>query len=207
MSADPAQEFQRVFEALKRRGLLLVSDKAFPSVSGLIVGEPLKGSWWSHPLAHTIFGVNEMLEDHKDVLITKLIDGKVTFVHRRMWKHVYAVGAGGEAWQTKGLSTAATTLLRKIKKEERLDTSKIGPISGVKVGDVARELEERLLIHAEQIHTESGAHAKIVETWDHWANRVGLKERKTDPEFARQFLEKRVNELNRQFGARAKLPS
>ena len=95
MTADPAQEFQKVFDALEDFGLLLVSDSTFPSVSGFIARSPIKGSWWSHPLAHTIFGVNEILEDHKDVLITKLVVAKVTCIHRVMWTSVYAVATGG----------------------------------------------------------------------------------------------------------------
>ena len=38
MTADPAQEFQKVFAALRDFGFLLVSDRAFPSVGGLITG-------------------------------------------------------------------------------------------------------------------------------------------------------------------------
>ena len=206
MTVDPAQAFQRVFDALRMHGLLLVSDKTFPSVSGLIVGEQLKGSWWSHPLAHTIFGVNEILEDHKDVLITKLVDRKVTFVHRNIWKHVYAIATDEAPWQVKDLSAEEKALLKRIQNEERLDTTKLRPGAGVKVGDVVRVLEERLLIHSEQVHTESGAHAKIIETWDNWANQSGLKERRIAPAVGKQFLETRVKELNTQFGARSKLP-
>ena len=206
MTADPAQEFQKVFNVLKTNVLLLVSDRNFPSVSRVIAGEPLRGSWWSHPLAHAIFGVNEILEDHKDVLITKLLDSKVTFVHRSGWKHVYAIGTGGEAWQTKNLSIPAKTLLKDVRKQERFDTSELRLVGGVKVGDVVRELEARLLIHAQQIHTESGAHAKIIETWDSWANRVGFKDRTCNVDLAKNFLERRVKELNEQFGSNAKLP-
>jgi len=206
MTADPAQEFQKIFAALKDYGLLLVSDRAFPSVAGLIAGSPIKGSWWSHPLAHTIFGVNEVLEDHKDVLITKLIDGKVTFVHRTVWPYVFAVASGHEEWQTDGLSTAAKTLLKQLQKEKRLDTTTLSSLKGKKIGDVTRELEQRLLIHSEQIHTASGAHAKIIEPWDGWADRVRLSARQTDPGEAKLFLENHVKELNRKFGSNARLP-
>lgn len=205
MTADPAQEFQKIFHALRTHGLLLVSDKAFPSVSGFIAGKPLKGSWWSHPLAHTIFGVNEMLEDHKDVLIAKLVDHKVTFVHRSIWEQVYAIATDRAIWQTKGLSKAAKDLLNTIEIEATLESSQLA-MTGVKVGDAIRELEVRLLIHSAQVHTDSGAHAKIVETWDTWADRAGLKERRTDPDVAKEFLADRVKELNHQFGSCAKLP-
>ena len=206
MTADPAQEFQKVFAALRDFGFLLVSDRAFPSVGGLITGGPVKGSWWSHPLAHTIFRVNELLEDHGDVLICKLVDGKVTFVHRTMWADVFAVATSGEEWQTDGLSTAAKTLLKQLQKEKRLDTTTLSSLKGKKIGDVTRELEQRLLIHSEQIHTASGAHSKIVETWDSWADRVGLKDRGTEPKSAKHTLEKRVKELNEKFDSNARLP-
>lgn len=206
MTADPAQEFQKVLAALGSFGLLMVSDNAFPSVSGLVVRERVKGSWWSHPLAHTIFGINELLEEHRDVLITKLVAGKVTFVHRKLWPQIYAIGTAGEDWQMKGLSPAAKALFEKAQKKGSVDTSKLGAVHGMKPGDAARELELRLLIHAEQVHTELGAHAKIVETWDAWADRVALKDRGTDSKAAKQLLENRVKELNKKFGARAQLP-
>jgi hypothetical protein len=206
MTADPAQEFQKIFAALKDYELLLVSDRTFPSVGGLITGSPIKGSWWSHPLAHTIFGVNEVLEDHKDVLITKLIDGKVTFVYRTMWPYIFAVATANEGWQTNDLSIAAKSLFEQLQKKERLNTSKLHQVKGIKLGDVTRELEQRLLVHTEQIHTESGAHAKIVETWSSWADRVGMKDRTVEPEAAKRSLQERVEQLNRKFRAKARLP-
>jgi len=206
MTADPAQEFQKILAALRDVGFLLVSDRAFPSVGGLITGGPVKGSWWSHPLAHIIFGVNELLEDHGDVLICKLVDGKVTFVHRTMWANVFAVATCGEEWQTDGLSSTAKTLLKQLQKEKRLDTTTLSSLKGKKIGDVTRELEQRLLIHSEQIHTSSGAHAKIIETWESWADRVRLNVRQTDPGEAKLFLENHVKEINRKFGSNARLP-
>jgi len=206
MTGDPVEEFEKILKVLKDYGALLVSDSAFPSVTGLIVGKSVRGSWWSHPLAHTIFTANEMLEEHRDVLITKLISGKVTFLHRTMWTHVYAMATASEDWQTRSLSDAAKRLLKKVRNEGTVDTSNLDSVQGLKPGDVARELERGLLIHATQVHTDSGAHAKIIETWDSWANRVGLKNRGTDPQKAKQFLEKRVRELNEKFGARAQLP-
>jgi hypothetical protein len=206
MTADPAQEFQKVFDSLKKLGLLVVSDTTFPSVTRLITGERMKGSWWSHPLAHTIFNVNEMLEDHKDVLIVKLVSGKVTFVHRTLWPNLYAIGTARDEWQMKGLSAPAKALLQKLEKESELDTKKLRSTQGVKPGDTARELESRLLVHSAQVHTESGAHAKKIATWQHWAMRVGLKETSIDSQTARRVFQERVAELNNQFMANGRLP-
>ncbi len=59
-----------VLAALKRGGLLLKQDKRLPSVVGVLTGESLSTSWWSHPDAHRIFAVLEKLADHPDVLFT-----------------------------------------------------------------------------------------------------------------------------------------
>lgn len=206
MTGDIITELPKVLATLESFGLLLVSDRAFPSVAGLVAGEPVRGSWWSHPQAHTIFAVNEMLEDHKDVLITKLIDGKVTFVHRTMWQQVYVIGTAREVWQMEGISPAARILLKKVEKQTSIETDKLRAIQGTKPGDVARELELRILIHAEQVHTESGAHAKRIESWDSWAKRVRFKARPGDQKSAKLLFENRVSQLNNKFGSCAKLP-
>src|SRR5947207_13341485 len=84
--------FDDVLEALARHGLLLLaSDSLFPSVVSLIAGEQVRGSWWGHPLGHTIFRIASELDDHPDVLSCKLLAGKVTFVHRRLWPELQAV--------------------------------------------------------------------------------------------------------------------
>jgi hypothetical protein len=46
---------QRLIAALETGGLLLLQDKLFPSAVGLITGESLAGSWWSHPRGNDIF--------------------------------------------------------------------------------------------------------------------------------------------------------
>ena len=96
-----------VMDRLKQDGFLLESDQKLPSVCTLITGEPLKSSWWSHPKAQVIFQVNELLEDHPDVMITKLVSGKVTFIHRKLWPEILAIGAAREPWQVEGLSPSA----------------------------------------------------------------------------------------------------
>jgi len=56
-----------------------------PSIAEVIAGEPVRGSWWSHPKSHEIFAVTRTIRDSKDVLVCRLIRGKITFVHRRLW--------------------------------------------------------------------------------------------------------------------------
>ncbi len=200
--------FKLVFDQLRKSGFLLESDPKLPSVCTLITGEPLRGSWWSHPQAQTIFQVNEQLEDHKDVLITKLLSGKVTFVHRKLWPAILAIGIAREPWQMKSLPDAARTLLKLIDAGGSLTTDKLSwPKSEKKKsGDAARDLEKRLLVVGSQFHTEGGLHAKLLETWDHWAKRIGFKAATVAAESAKKNVEKRVLKVNQQFGASAKLP-
>lgn len=205
METDTATHFQRVFLQLKKYGFLLEYDASLPCVCKLIAGVKVRGSWWAHALSHEIFAVNEQLGDHPDILITKLISGKVTFVHRDLWRELYSIGKAREEWQMKNLSTPALLLLKEINKVGSLTTNHLGSSFGVKPGDSARDLERRLLIHSEQFHTASGAHSKMLETWETWAERVGVKPHR-GPTSAKSRIEKRVTLVIEEFGGEAKLP-
>lgn len=158
---------ERILRCLKERGILLEQDKVLPNVVSLITGETLKSSWWSHRRSHEIFACLTDLADHPDVLFTKLVAGKVTLVHRRLWSALLAVGTSREAWQSRRLSSEATSLLKKVEK------------SGVVLasGPPAKELERRLLAVAREEHTASGEHKMVVESWSHWAKRERCQSR------------------------------
>ena len=71
---------------LVEHGMLLQSARGpVPNVAELVAGEPIKGSWWGHPKGHAIFAELQVLDDSPDVVRLRLINGKVTFVHRRLW--------------------------------------------------------------------------------------------------------------------------
>jgi len=112
----------------------------------------VKGSWWSHPRAHEIF---RKLEELDDAIATKLIAGKVTFVHPRLLPALGAVGRAREPWQMRGLSPAARRLLSRVDREGSVRAS----------GPAAKELQERLLVNAHEVHTESGRHETVLEAW------------------------------------------
>lgn len=206
MTAGIKKEFDRIWLQLQKLGLLLLSDSALPNVSRIVAGEKISGSWWSHEAGQKIFLVGEMLEDHADVLIMKLVSNKVTFVHRELWKHVYSIGVARDDWQMKKLSPVAKRLLQALDDQDWLQTNKLGKAFGPKPSETARELESRLLLHANQIHTESGAHARVIETWGSWAKRVGFRASAKNPATARRFLEQRLAKMNKEFGGNGKLP-
>lgn len=150
--------------------------------------------------------MNELLADHKDVMLTKLISRKVTFVHRKLWRQIYAIGTSREDWQIKNLSAPARLLLKRLEQSGTVTTNKLGPSFGKKPGETARELEERLLIHAEPFHTESGAHSKLLETWNVWANRIGFCALPMKPVSAKRRIQQRLSILNEEFEGRGRLP-
>src|SRR5438132_11281565 len=113
MSTDEMESdaFQETFKLLKQFGLLMLSDAQLPSITTLVAGKPIRGSWWGHPKAHDIFRVVSRIAEHPDVAVTKLIAGKITFVHRKLWPALLAVATAREAWQMNGLSQKARNLL------------------------------------------------------------------------------------------------
>jgi hypothetical protein len=54
-------------------------------VAEIVAGERIRGSWWSHPASHAIFDALSSLADSPDVVRLRLVNGKVTLVHRRLW--------------------------------------------------------------------------------------------------------------------------
>jgi hypothetical protein len=206
MTANTSKNFARAINLLEDTGLLHLMGSEIPDVCRLVTSERIKGSWWGDPAGHEIFAISEMLADHPDITVTKLISGKVTFVHRKLWQKLVAVGRARDEWQMRNLTSQGRLLLRRIDKEGSLITNKLGPSFGKKPGDTARELELRLLIHSDQIHTESGSHAKILETWEEWAKRVGLRKRPLESSTARRFFEKRIEEINNKYSGCGRLP-
>ncbi len=56
-----------------------------PSLASAIAGEPIRGSWWAHPRSHEIFEITRAVRDSGEVLVCRLVEGKITYVHRRLW--------------------------------------------------------------------------------------------------------------------------
>jgi hypothetical protein len=77
---------------LDQQGIALLGGRGpVPSLAETIAEEPIRGSWWGHRSGQAIFAASNALADSPDVLICKLIDGKVTFVHRRLWTALVAL--------------------------------------------------------------------------------------------------------------------
>jgi hypothetical protein len=73
-------------EFVARHGVVLASAKGpVPTLAHAISGGPIRGSWWSHAKGKDIFRALSAVAESPDILCFRLIEGKVTFVHRRLW--------------------------------------------------------------------------------------------------------------------------
>lgn len=71
---------------IDEHGVVLVSARgAVPCLTQAIAGAPIKGSWWGHPQGKLIFSILEAVTESGQVLVCRLVDGKLTMVHRRLW--------------------------------------------------------------------------------------------------------------------------
>ena len=71
---------------VKKCGIAVESARAsVPSLAQLVAGKPLRGSWWAHPKGNEIFLLSRAIRSSPDVLVCRLVDGKITYIHRRLW--------------------------------------------------------------------------------------------------------------------------
>jgi len=71
---------------VRERGVVLASARGnTPSLVEAIVGQPIKGSWWSHPERKHIYATLLAVTASEEVLVCRLAAGKITLVHRRLW--------------------------------------------------------------------------------------------------------------------------
>ena len=160
---------RRLLAALDREGLLLQHDRVLPSASAVVAGEPVAGSWWTHPMAHPIYDALNAVEDDGHAVRVKLVAGKVTLVARRLWPVLLAVATEGAAWQTGNLTAADRRLLRTV-------GAAVDPVVlDATNREAGRSLEPRLLVFADEVHLPSGRHAKALLGWERWAELRGVE--------------------------------
>lgn len=164
MGMDRLQDASAVVAAVAELGLLFVSDPKRPNAIQVLTGEFPRGSWWSHPKANDIYDILQAVERHPDVLLAKLLAGKVTLIHRTLWPAVLAVATAREAWQLDGLSPGAVQALASL---DEAETSGAEPPTLSRT--VSKELEGRLLAHGESVHTGTGKHVTRLQPWKTWA--------------------------------------
>jgi hypothetical protein len=95
---------------LVEHGMLLESARGpIPNVAEMVAGEQIQGSWWGHPKGHEIYAVINDLADSPDVVRLRLVKGKVTLVHRRLWPALARVAEHLDAKQVAALHEVHTS--------------------------------------------------------------------------------------------------
>ncbi len=56
-----------------------------PILAEAVAGEPIHGSWWNHKQGRAIFRATRAVRDCDQILVCRLVGGKITYVHRRLW--------------------------------------------------------------------------------------------------------------------------
>jgi hypothetical protein len=133
-----ARDLARIERELERIGLLLRHDAVLPSFTGVALGAPFRGSWWAHPRTHEIYDLMQRFHDGAGALSVKLVDGKLTCVHRRLWPPLLDAVRGSAAWQRDGLSAPARALLGLVRRRGALRSDELLPAPGVPRGPAAR---------------------------------------------------------------------
>ena len=71
---------------IEAQGVVLESGKGpVPNLADKVAGEAIKGSYWGHPKGNEIFLLTRAIRSSKEILVCRLVEGKVTYVHRRIW--------------------------------------------------------------------------------------------------------------------------
>lgn len=87
-------------EFVRQHGVVLASAKGgAPRLIEAILGEPISGNWWAHPRGRSIYNVLAAITDSGDVLVCRLLHGKLTLIHRRLWPALVRVASRFDAAQ------------------------------------------------------------------------------------------------------------
>ncbi|MCZ6619737.1 MAG: hypothetical protein O7E57_16580 [Gammaproteobacteria bacterium] len=77
---------RRAMDFIRDKGVVLEAARGLePSLAQRVAGEPIKGSWWSHPKGHEIYQLTRKIHNSRAILICTLAQGRITYVHRRLW--------------------------------------------------------------------------------------------------------------------------
>jgi hypothetical protein len=80
----------QVLKFVREQGAVLQSARGpLPTLTEAIAGEPIRGSWWGHPQGNLIYALLGEVDHSGQVAACRLVRGKITLVHRRLWPALY----------------------------------------------------------------------------------------------------------------------
>jgi hypothetical protein len=94
----PVKTKKEALDFVKRHGAVLESAKgSLPNLAHAIAGEPIRGSWWGHPKGNQIYMLLNEVCESPDIVRCRLVDGKITLVHRRLWPALVKMASSFDA--------------------------------------------------------------------------------------------------------------
>ncbi|MDP2317047.1 MAG: RNA methyltransferase [Pseudomonadota bacterium] len=121
-----------------------------------VAGGPVRGTWWAHPAGQAIYAAAAALDASDEALATKLVEGKVTWVHRDLWPHLARIVLDPD-WRATAIATldpATRDLLAAVEATGEVRNPPRAPRG---------TLEARLLCDATSVH--EGRHVTVLRPW------------------------------------------
>jgi hypothetical protein len=166
---------------IRRERLVMLSPtENLPSVAKFIGGKNVTAKWWSHPKGNEIHNASQVLFSDPDILALKLVEGKVTFVHRTLWPILLSLALNPERKlsQTSSLDDSAEKLLTLVNSSPTLRLDFLAPDWKGGAKRLKRDrvkLENRGLALTHDEHTDQGIHQTVIESWEHFRKRNKIK--------------------------------
>ena len=89
----PSRSLEEALSFVETNGIVLESAHGrVPTFADYVAGGRVT-RWWGHPSGRLIFALTRAIRDSPDVLTCRLIDNKITYVHRRLWPALVKLSA------------------------------------------------------------------------------------------------------------------
>ncbi|MER9056730.1 hypothetical protein [Mesorhizobium sp. M0910] len=156
---------------LESQGLIPLSPaEGLVSLVDLILGPGVTGNWWSHHRANDAYNAYSALANDPDVIVIKLIDYKVTLIHRSLWACVFKIALDNKRirWRRSFLSPDGLRLFNLVERAGlvALDFIVIDlEMPRKTLTKERKKLEEWGLVLSKEEHTPSGRHDIVLESW------------------------------------------
>jgi hypothetical protein len=168
----PMSSVGELEEWLDDRGIVLVGGRsALPNAVEAIAGGPIDGSWWGHPEGSRIYRLlNELEEGSAGFIELALAEAKRTVIAPRLVPTVRALAGdpGRRARVLDNLKAPARKLYEAlgdggvVRSDDAELRSELGG-NGLRAARMA--LESGLLARSTSLHTASGHHASVLESY------------------------------------------
>ena len=113
MSPAHSINHRTALKFVERHGIVLESAHGqVVTFADAAAGERVRGNWWSHPKSQQIFALTRLVRNSPDVLVCRLVDGKITYVHRRVWPALVRLAGELKGDQLAEISERHTSLGR-----------------------------------------------------------------------------------------------